>query len=92
MPVVRVHSYHVESDQLCALLAQRAALIDEIRSSHSGLTETRFTRLDDGTYNDTWRWASAEQMLAAFGGSWAYPLLSAITGATVRTGEIIDER
>lgn len=96
MPVVRIHHYSVEADQLEALLAQRATLIDGIRMANPGLTETRLTRLEDGSYSDTWRWDSAEQMLAAIGASQGFPLVGATMALTVdaiaETGEIIDER
>ncbi|WP_018348015.1 hypothetical protein [Longispora albida] len=96
MPVIRVHNYRVEDSQLEALLAQRAALIDGIRRGNPGLTETRLTRLEDGTYCDTWRWESAEQMLAAISASQGFPLVAqtlALTSeATAQTGEVIDER
>jgi len=96
MPVVRIHHYRVEADRLDALLAQRATLIDGIRRANPGLTETRLTRLEDGSYSDTWRWESAEQMLAAIGASQGFPLVDATMAltqdATAETGEIVDER
>ncbi|WP_433732858.1 hypothetical protein ACQP0C_11135 [Nocardia sp. CA-129566] len=96
MPVVRIHHYRVAADRLDALLAQRATLIDGIRGANPGLTETRLTRLEDGSYSDTWRWESAEQMLAAIGASQGFPLVGATMAltedATAETGEIVDER
>lgn len=96
MPVVRIHHYRVAADQLGELLAKRTILIDGIRSANPGLTETRLTRLEDGSYTDTWRWESAEQMLAAIGASQGFPLVDATmaltTAATAETGEIVDER
>ncbi|MRH87993.1 hypothetical protein GFY24_11140 [Nocardia sp. SYP-A9097] len=96
MPVVRIHIYRVEPEQMCELLRQRAVLIDEIRSTTAGLTETRLARLEGGSYADTWRWESAEQMLAAFGSSRGWPLRGDTTALTAEiiahTGEIIDER
>jgi hypothetical protein len=96
MAVVRIHHYRVEADQLGALLAKRNILIDGIRGANPGLTETRLTRLEDGSYSDTWRWESAEQMLAAIGASQGFPLVDATmaltTDAIVETGEIVDER
>ncbi|MET8872377.1 hypothetical protein [Nocardia sp. NPDC004604] len=96
MPVVRIHHYRVAADRLDALLTQRATLIDGIRRANPGLTETRLTRLEDGSYSDTWRWESAEQMLAAIGASQGFPLVGATMAltqdATAETGEIVDER
>ncbi|RMI34380.1 hypothetical protein [Nocardia stercoris] len=96
MPVVRIHHYRVDDDKLSALLAQRAALIDGIRRAQPGLTETRLTRLEDGSYSDTWRWESAEQMLTAIAASQDFPPVAATMAltvdATAETGEIVEER
>ncbi|MGV9409726.1 hypothetical protein ACWDOP_07405 [Nocardia sp. NPDC003693] len=96
MPVIRIHHYRVEDDRLDALIAQRATLINGIRMNNPGLTETRLTRLEDGSYSDTWRWDSAEQMLTAIGASQGFPLVDATMALTVdavvETGEIVDER
>ncbi|MFB7722951.1 hypothetical protein ACFVUS_35745 [Nocardia sp. NPDC058058] len=96
MPVVRIHHYRVEAADFDAMLAQRSILIDGIRRNNPGLTETRLTRLEDGSYADTWRWDSAEQMLTAIGASQGFPLVGATMAltvdATVETGEIVDER
>ncbi|WP_194814023.1 hypothetical protein [Nocardia sp. XZ_19_385] len=96
MSVVRIHRYRVGAGQLDELLAKRAILIDGIRGANPGLTETRLTRLEDGSYLDTWRWDSAEQMLTAIGASQDFPLVAATMGltadATAETGDIIDER
>ncbi|WP_406232951.1 hypothetical protein [Nocardia sp. NBC_01009] len=59
------------------------------------MTETRLTRLEDGTYLDTWRWDRAENMLAAIAAAQGIPLVDA-TGAlmleaSTLTGEIVDE-
>ncbi|MEU0505740.1 hypothetical protein [Nocardia sp. NPDC005998] len=96
MPVVRMYHYRVTDDKLEILLALRAALIDGIRRADRGLTETRLTRLEDGSYSDTWRWDSAEQILAAIAVSQGFPLVAALMAltvdATAETGEIVDER
>ncbi|MFF8599080.1 antibiotic biosynthesis monooxygenase [Streptomyces sp. NPDC015232] len=96
MPVVRIHRYRVAPDNLDALLAQRATVIDGIRRGHPGLTETRLVRQEDGSYLDTWRWESAEQMLAALTAAQGFPLVGATMALTeddtAETGEIIDER
>ncbi|MEC3917478.1 hypothetical protein [Nocardia sp. CDC160] len=95
MPVLRVHNYRVDDADLDTLLAQRAALIAGIRKAVPGLTETRLARLEDGTYLDTWRWESAEQMLAALGASQGIPLVATTMSLTVdpsaSNAEIIDE-
>ncbi|WP_225728389.1 MULTISPECIES: hypothetical protein [unclassified Nocardia] len=96
MAVMRVHRYRVADADLDALLAQRATLIDGIRRAVPGLTETRLTRLEDGSYTDTWRWESAEQMLTALAAAQGFPLTDATMAltadATAQNGEIIDER
>jgi hypothetical protein len=61
------------------------------------LTETRLTRMEDGTCSDVWRWSSAEEMRAAMadmpkvrdkaGAAWA------LTRDAIHIdGEIVDER
>ncbi|QIS09684.1 hypothetical protein [Nocardia arthritidis] len=96
MAVMRVHRYRVADADLDALLAQRATLIDGIRRAVPGLTETRLTRLEDGSYTDTWRWESAERMLTALAAAQGFALTAATMAltadATAQNGEIIDER
>ncbi|MEC3956414.1 hypothetical protein VMT65_25500 [Nocardia sp. CDC153] len=95
MPVLRVHNYRVDDADLDTLLTQRAALIAGIRKAVAGLTETRLARLEDGTYLDTWRWESAEQMLTALGASQGFPLVATTMSLTIAptatNAEIIDE-
>jgi len=81
---------------LTQLLARRAEVIAAIRAAHPGLTQTRLTRLEDGTYTDAWRWDSAEQMQAALAAAPDFPqaraAMSLTRDATAVNGEIIDER
>jgi hypothetical protein len=65
MAVSRTHRYIIDPADLDALIARRATLIAAVRAAHPGLTETRLTRLEDGTCTDVWRWDSAEQMKVA---------------------------
>jgi hypothetical protein len=96
MSAVRVHHYAVDPADLEQLLARRAQLIAGIRSGFAGLLETRLTRLEDGTYQDVWRWETAEQRDAAAAASKAFPPVAetmALThDATAQNGHIIDER
>lgn len=96
MPAVRVHHYSVDPAELEQLLAQRTQLIGGIRAGFPGLVETRLIRLEDGTYQDMWRWETAEQLAAAVAASAAFPPVTAtlaLTSAgTVQNGEIIDEQ
>ena len=95
MAVTRTHHYTVDEADVPELLARRAAVIAAIRAAHPGLSHTRLTRLDDGTFTDVWRWDSAEQMRAALA---AMPIpearaaMSLTRDATAQDGEIIDER
>jgi hypothetical protein len=95
MAVTRTHHYTVDAADLPELLTRRAAVIDAIRAAHPGLTHTRLTRLEDGTYTDTWRWDTAAQMqtaLAAMPIPQARAAMSLTRDATALDGEIIDER
>ena len=94
--IVRIHRYAVEPADVPQLMARRVELISTIRASYPGLAEVRLTRLADGTFTDTWRWDSAEQMRAALA---AAPSLTEVgaamsltKGATAEDGEIVDER
>ena len=95
MSVVRTHHYTVEPANLAELLARRAALITAVRAAHPGLAGTRLTRLDDGTFADSWQWDTAEQMQAAFPATSlpeARAARSLTRDHTAVTGEIVDER
>jgi hypothetical protein len=95
MPVARTHHYTIDTADLSELLARRATVITAIRAAHPGLTHTRLTRLQDGTYTDTWRWDTAAHMQAALA---AMPIpetraaMSLTRDATAVDGDIIDER
>lgn len=95
MAVVRSHHYTVNPATIEEFLARRATLITAIRAAYSGLAEARLTRLEDGTYTDTWRWDTAGQMQAAFPAMSlpeAGAAMSLTQDATAQNGEIIDER
>jgi hypothetical protein len=96
MSAVRVHHYAVDPADLEQLLARRAQLIAGIRSGFAGLLETRLTRLEDGTYQDVWRWETAQQRDAAVAAAGGFPPVAdtmALThDGTVQNGDIIDER
>jgi EmrB/QacA subfamily drug resistance transporter len=96
MSITRNHRYTVPAADVDELIARRATLIAVIRSSYPGLAETRLTRLDDGTYNDVWRWDTVGQMRAALAAIPTIPqaraAMSLTREATAVNGEIIDER
>jgi hypothetical protein len=97
MADVRTHHYTVDPADLDELIARRATLIDAIRSAHPGLTHTRLTRLEDGTFTDVWRWKSAEDMRAAAADMPRFrPLAGAAWALTSEAssidGEVVDER
>jgi EmrB/QacA subfamily drug resistance transporter len=95
MSVARTHHYTLDPADLDELLARRATLIATVRESYPGLTETRLTRLADGTYTDVWRWDSTEQMQAALAAAPTIPearaAMSLTRHLTALNGEIIDE-
>ena len=91
---VRVHTYQVSPDDLTEFLSRRAAFVAELRTEHPGLAQVQLIRLEDGTYRDTWRWDSFEQMAAAFpaaGSPQAAAIWSLTTDADALNGEIVDE-
>ena len=95
MPVIRTHHYAVDPADLGRLLTRRAVVIAAIRAAHPGLAHTRLARAADGTYTDTWRWDTAEQMQAALATMptpEARAAMSLTRGATATDAEVIDER
>ncbi|TDU82595.1 hypothetical protein EV138_7490 [Kribbella voronezhensis] len=92
---VRMHTYRVGPDELTEFLSRRAALVAGLRAEYPGLAQVQLIRLEDGTYRDTWRWDSFEQMAAAFpaaGSPQAAAVQSFLTEAAALNGEIVDER
>lgn len=96
MSDIRIHRYAVDPENLDEFIARRAALIEAMRARHPGLTETRLIKLDDGTFVDTWRWASADEMQAAFASVREMPevpaAMSLAADASNEDGEVVDER
>jgi Antibiotic biosynthesis monooxygenase len=96
MTNIRIHRYAVDEENLEEFIARRAALIAAMRERHPGLTETRLIRLDDGSFVDTWRWASADEMQAAFASVPDMPevraAMSLARDASNDDGEVVDER
>lgn len=95
MPIVRTTRYTATADPV-EVLARRAALIDRIRADHPGLTETRLARLEDGTYQDAWRWSSIEALEVVMAAAPGLPEVMAAfaltVNATAENAEILDER
>jgi hypothetical protein len=95
MTVTKTHRYSVGEADLDELLARRAALITAVRAAYPGLTGTQLTRLEDGTFTDTWRWDTAERMRAARPATElpeARAAMSLVRDHTARHGEVVDER
>ena len=95
MAVVRTHRYTVDPADLPELLSRRAAVIAAVRAAHPGLSHTRLTRLDNGTFADAWSWDTARQMhaaLAAMPIPGARAAMSLTHDTTAQDGEIVDER
>lgn len=94
MPAVRVHRYAVDPGDLESFLGQRTELVLAIKNNPA-FAGAVLTRLEDGTYLDTWRWESAEQMHAALEAATGFPLVRATlahtTDASAQNGEIIDD-
>lgn len=95
MAVLRIHHYSIDPADLDEMIVRRATLVAAVRASYPGLTEARLTRLEDGSYTDTWRWNDAGQMQAAFPAT-ALPEARAAMALThdytADYGEIVDER
>ena len=95
MTVTKTHHYTVGEADLYELLARRAALITAVRAAYPGLTGTQLTRLEDGTFTDTWCWDTAKRMRAARPATElpeARAAMSLVRDHTARKGEVLDER
>ena len=87
--------YTVDPADLPRLIAKWADLIAGIHVEYPGPLQTRLTRLENGTFTDTWRWESFEHMAAAFPAASspeAQAVMTLTNDATAINGEIIDER
>lgn len=96
MAIVRTTRFTIASADVEEMLARRAALITRIRADHPGLTETRLSRLEDGTYSDAWRYADLDQMQAVLATAPSLPEAAAAfaiaADLTAENAEIVDER
>ena len=96
MATIRIHRYGVNADDLDEFTSRRGALISAMRTRHPGLVETRLIELGGGTYIDTWRWESPEQMGAAFADLPNIPearaAMSLTQNPSADDGDIIDEQ
>ena len=95
MADIRIHRYAVGPADVEELLERRAALITAVRVDHPGLVEARLIRLEDGSFIDAWRWASAEEMRAALEATpppEAREAMSLTQKRASEDGEIVDER
>lgn len=95
MTVVRTHRYAVDSADIAEFCARRATLIAAVRADYPGLSRTVLTRLEDGTYTDSWYWDSADHKRAAApvpATPQARAALALIHERTDEDGEVIDER
>ena len=96
MALIRTVRFKVAPADADAMLARRAELLDAVRAAFSGLTEARLIRIDEETWLDAWRWASAEDMRTALEGA---PTLPAAGPAFALTrdlasehGDVVDEK
>jgi hypothetical protein len=96
MADIRIHHYSVDPTNRDELLARRTDLITAIRAKHPGLTDTRLIDLGNGTFTDTWRWASTAAMQAALADIAAFPeagaAMSLTRDASSEDGDVVDER
>lgn len=65
MAILRTIRFTTDPAQAAAMQTARTALIAATRERFDGLTATRLTRLEDGTWIDHWRWESAAHMQRA---------------------------
>jgi hypothetical protein len=93
MSVLRITRFTSDSEEL---LARRAALIDAVRESFTGLTDTQLTRAADGTWVDLWQWESVAQLEAAVAGAPKLPeaplALGLIKDASEERLEVVELR
>jgi hypothetical protein len=96
MPALRITRFKVDAADADEMLARRNALVTAIRQSCPGLTEARLARLDDATWQDTWRWSSRSDAQAALDHVSEIPQAAAafslVKDVTAEFAEVVDER
>jgi hypothetical protein len=96
MSPVRTHHYTVDEADFEEFTTRRATLITAIRAAHPGLARTTLVRQQDGTYTDSWRWDSLDQMIAAAADLVNFPqagaAMSLVKDNTAVDGVVVDQR
>lgn len=59
MSVLRLTRLTVDAARADEMLVRRAALIEAVRRTTDGLTDTKLARVDEETWLDVWRWTPA---------------------------------
>ncbi|MGC4942756.1 antibiotic biosynthesis monooxygenase [Kribbella sp. DT2] len=96
MSVLRLTRLTVDPAQADEMLTLRAALIEAVRRTTDGLTDTRLARVDEETWLDVWRWESGaaldEVTSWAPGTPEAKAAFAVVKDAQVERYDLVDER
>ncbi|WP_432949705.1 hypothetical protein ACQPXM_17160 [Kribbella sp. CA-253562] len=96
MSVLRLTRLTVTPADVDEMLVRRSALIEAVRKTTDGLTETKLARVDDETWLDVWRWESGDALdaVTAVAPTWpeAQAAFALVQDATVERLELVDER
>ncbi|MEV6284676.1 antibiotic biosynthesis monooxygenase [Kribbella sp. NPDC051770] len=96
MSVLRLTRLTVDADRTDEMLARRADLIEAVRRTTDGLTDTRLARVDEETWLDVWRWESGEALdqvsAVAPGLPEAKAAFAVVRDAQVERYDLVDER
>jgi hypothetical protein len=95
MALIRTTRFTADPADAETVLERRRKLIEAIRASFAGPTETRLIRVDERTWVDMWQWDSPEILHAALAGAPKLPEAAAAFAVacdvSAEQGDVVDE-
>lgn len=95
MALIRTTRFTADPADAETVLERRRKLIEAIRASFAGPTETRLIRVDERTWVDMWQWDSPEILHAALSGAPKLPEAAAAFAVardvSAEQGDVVDE-
>jgi len=95
MALLRTTRFTADPADAATVLERRRKLLEAVRASYAGPSETRLIRVDERTWVDIWRWDSPEIMRAALEGAPRLPEAAAAfavaSDVSAEHGEVVAE-
>ena len=95
MALIRTTRFTADPADADTVLERRGKLLEAIRATFAGPTETRLIRVDERTWVDMWRWDSPEILNAALAGAPRLPEAAAafavVRDVSAEQGDLVDE-